>query len=280
MSLIIENPQQIIEETVEFLKQTYDKVGARKAVIAVSGGIDSALSLSLLTKAVGPENIIPVFLPYKNQDMSDAKEICKWNKIAEEQWVEVAIDQTTDLLVSTIGIDSGDNLQTGGVDAHSGENDDKFVAANENALRKGNVMARIRMIVVYDIAKKNHALVCGTENKSENFLGYFTRFGDEASDVEPILNFYKTQVRQLVEYLNLPSIFLDKKPSAGLWQDQTDEQQFGFTYQEADQVLFQVFEQSVNKLDVVGVSPPTVEKVLEWVKAQDFKHHVPYKISD
>lgn len=251
MSLIIENPQQIIEETVEFLKQTYEKVGAKKAVIAVSGGIDSALSLTLLTKAIGSENIIPVFLPYKNQDMSDAKEICKWNKIAEEQWVEIQIDEATDLLASTLKI-------------------------NNDKLRNGNVMARIRMIVVYDIAKKDQALVCGTENKSENFLGYFTRFGDEASDVEPILNFYKTQVRQLVEYLNLPSIFLNKKPSAGLWQDQTDEEQFGFTYQEADQVLFQVFEQGVNKQDVVGVAPKIVEKVLEWVKAQDFKHHVPY----
>src|SRR5258708_26883046 len=103
----------------------------------------------------------------------------------------------------------------------------------------------MRMIILYDLAKKYKALVCGTENKSENLLGYFTRFGDQASDIEPIEHLYKTQVYQLAKYLNLPDAIITQQPSAGLWQGQTDEGQFGFTYEEADQVLFLHFEKKL-----------------------------------
>jgi len=255
MSLTIKNPQQTINTTCDFIKRIYKNNHVSKAVIAVSGGIDSALSLTLATRALGSENIIPVFLPYKDQDMSDAKKICDWNKIDKKQWIEISLEKEVDFLSSTLKVQS------------------------EDTIRKGNIMARVRMIMLYDIAKKHQALVCGTENKSEKLLGYFTRFGDEASDLEPIDNFYKTQVRQLVTQLKIPSIFLEKKPSAGLWQGQTDEQQFGFSYEDADQVLYQTIEENKNADQITGIEIKIVKKVLLWMKNQSFKHEVPYTMS-
>src|SRR3989344_4131784 len=101
-----------------------------------------------------------------------------------------------------------------------------------------NIMVRMRMIVLYDMAKKYNALVLGTENKTEYKLGYFTRFGDEAADIEPIREFYKTQIYQLARYLNIPNNIIEKAPTAGMWAGQTDEGEFGFTYREADKILY------------------------------------------
>jgi NAD+ synthase len=140
-------------------------------------------------------------------------------------------------------------------------------------LRRGNIMARMRMIAVYDLAKKLDALVCGTENKSEKYLGYFTRFGDEASDIEPLQHLYKTQVRRLVEYLQMPSIFLEKPPSAGLWQGQTDEQELGFSYEDADKALAELIDGTNENSDQL-----VKEKVHARVKSQHFKHEVPYTL--
>src|SRR6185437_16551779 len=117
---------------------------------------------------------------------------------------------------------------------------------DENKIRIGNIAARMRMIILFDLAKKHKALVCGTENKSENLLGYFTRFGDQASDIEPIEHLYKTQIIQLAKHLGLPEDVITQAPSAGLWKGQTDEGQFGFTYEEADIVLYLFLEKNVS----------------------------------
>ena len=103
-----------------------------------------------------------------------------------------------------------------------------------NDLRRGNIATRMRMILLYDLAKKYQALVLGTENRSEYLLGYYTRFGDEASDLAPIRELYKTQVKQLACYLKIPEKIINKTPTAGMWIGQTDEGEFGFTYKEAD----------------------------------------------
>ena len=111
------------------------------------------------------------------------------------------------------------------------------LGAADDQLRLGNIMARVRMICLYDLAKQLDALVCGTENKSEKYLGYFTRFGDEASDIEPIMHLYKTEVYELAKHLGIPGAIVAKPPSADLWSEQTDERELGFSYKEADQVL-------------------------------------------
>lgn len=227
-----------------FLQEVFRKQEKGNAVIAVSGGIDSAVSLTLLTQAIGPDNVYPLFLPYESQSIQDSKTICEWNKIPEENWRTVDIQPAVDLLSQTL--DATD-------------------------FRKGNIMARVRMIVVFDTAKKLDALVCGTENKSEHHLGYFTRFGDSASDIEPICHLYKTEVRQLAQELGLPAVFLEKSPSAGLWDGQTDEKEMGFSYVEADRAI----EKYLNKGEA---ETETEKKVFAQIEAMSFKHAVPYAV--
>src|SRR5437588_246919 len=118
----------------------------------------------------------------------------------------------------------------------------KMKQSGDNRLRLGNIAARVRMIMLFDYAKEKDTIVCVTENKSENLLGYFTRFGDQASDIEPLEHLYKTQIIALATYLNIPEKIIKQQPSAGLWEGQTDEGQFGFTYKEADQVFYLAIE--------------------------------------
>jgi NAD+ synthase len=230
-----------ITEIVEWIKRVYQD---KPAVIAVSGGVDSALALTLLTKALGPDRVTPLCLPYKNQDMQDAKTIIAWNGLGDKA-IEINIGESVDMLATVVG-------------------------AEEGSVRKGNIMARTRMIIVFDTAKKMKALVCGTENKSEHHLGYFTRFGDAASDVEPISTLLKTEVWEMAKFLELPEIFYTKNPSAGLWEGQTDETEMGFSYHDADKVLGG---------DSRDVDPEIVKKVEAMVERNKFKLEVPYELT-
>ncbi len=145
---------------------------------------------------------------------------------------------------------------------------------SDDNIRNGNLMARARMMVLFDQAKKRRALVVGTENKTEHLLGYFTRFGDQASDIEPLRNLYKTQVYQLAKFLGIPQKILDRAPTAGLWEGQTDEGEFGFTYKDADEILYQYFDQKKKEEDIKG-NPDVISRVLARVAANAFKHHLP-----
>ncbi|MBU1034104.1 NAD+ synthase [Patescibacteria group bacterium] len=243
---------------VKFLQDTFAQANKKAAVIAVSGGIDSALSLSLLVKALTKEEICPILLPYNRQDMTDAETILDFWQIPFENRKVLNIASMVDAACKSLQIDEDDKL------------------------RKGNVMARMRMVAIFDYAKSKNALVVGTENKSEHYLGYFTRFGDQASDIEPLLGLYKTQVRQFAEELKLPAVFLEKAPSAGLWQGQSDEAEFGFTYELADQVLYYLIDQQEAESEIPALfakdQQDLVKKVLERVKKTAFKHQVPYSL--
>lgn len=227
-----------------FIQQTFQNQNSSTAIVGVSGGIDSAVVLTLLVKALGPTHVIPVFLPFGTQDMSDAHRIAAYNAIPESRWC------TRDIQPFVLPIQS---------------------ATHADQFRTGNIKARVRMIVLFDIAKQYSALVCGTENKSEHYLGYFTRFGDGASDVEPIIHLYKTQVRQIARELGIPEIFLTKAPSADLWEGQTDEVELGFSYEQADRALAVLLNESSEKVD-----PIVLEKVKERVESQAFKRLTPY----
>lgn len=248
MSLLIKNPAQEIENIVSFLQNKYSDSKTTLGIIAVSGGIDSALSLTLLTLALGNENVHAVLLPYKSQNMSDAQSIIKHNKIPQANVHEINIQEVADFIIS------------------------KQHISIKETLRRGNIMARTRMIFLYDLAKKLNTLVCGTENKSEHYLGYFTRFGDAASDIEPISHLYKTQVRQLAAHLNLPMAIQTKQPSAGLWEGQTDELELGFTYSQADQVLAYAIDNHPRP----KLPEDIIKKVQNRVEQQAFKRVVPY----
>jgi len=142
----------------------------------------------------------------------------------------------------------------------------------------GNIMARVRMIILFDLAKKHNALVCGTENKSERLLGYFTRFGDAASDIEPVTHLYKTQIYQLAKYLKVTKKIIDQPPTADLWKGQTDEGEFGFTYEEADQVLYLYFDKKIATKEIKRLGFKNVEKIIKRFLGNQFKQETPYSL--
>jgi len=250
------DPQKEKEKIVAFLKATLEKQRINHAVIGLSGGIDSATSFALLSEILHPEQIIVAHMYYFESKFSEIEQVVHHARIPNENIYHISIKEPVDALLRLQQIEE----------------------AESNRVRIGNITARTRMIVLYDLAKKHQALVCGTENKSENLLGYFTRFGDQASDIEPIAHLYKTQVYQLASYLSLPEAVIKQKPSAGLWQGQTDEGQFGFSYEEADQVLFLHVEKGLSEDEIEKQGFINAKKILTWRKKNLFKHNVPYHL--
>src|SRR3989338_9674667 len=219
------NPKKETEKIGKFISQTLKSTGLKNLVIGFSGGIDSTTSLYLSSKAIPSENIFIAHLYYFEPNISIINHICHILHIPPQNQYFLPIQKTVDELKNQLLITD--------------------YQLPIRRIRLGNIMARIRMIILFDLAKKHNALVLGTENKSEHLLGYFTRFGDAASDIEQITHLYKTQVYELAKYLKVPEEIIKAKPSAGLWNEQTDEGEFGFSYQEADQVLYQYFDQKI-----------------------------------
>jgi NAD+ synthase len=248
------NPELENKQIVQFIKNTLRKQKIEKVVIGISGGIDSATSLYLLKNSIPLKNITAVTLPYFDNQLADIHELTESIKLPKDNLKIISIKPMVDEIVKTITIKSSD------------------------LVRKGNVMARVRMIALYDLAKKKNALVCGTENRSESLLGYFTRFGDEASDIEPIRHLYKTQVYELARYLRVPQPIVEKSPSANLWEGQTDESQFEFTYIEADKVLSLYFDQKLTVEAIEKQGFKNTKKIIEFAKKNSYKHDTPYSI--
>ena len=223
----------------------------QRAVIGLSGGIDSALSCFLAAEALGPENVLTVRMPYKSSSpdsMEDAQRVINATGV---QSLTVPITDMVDPLIA------------------------KF--PEMDSLRKGNIMARMRMIILYDQSSDFHGLVVGTGNKTEILLGYSTLYGDSACAINPIGDLYKAQVRQLSRYLGVPSELIDKAPSADLWVGQTDEQELGFTYEEVDKLLFLMIDQRFTPEECIEAGFPEgfVHTVDNRVKRNQFKRILP-----
>lgn len=248
------DPHSEVNRIVQFLKDVYTHTGTRSAVIAWSGGIDSTVSLYILANALPKEHITILHLPYETTYETDFRLIQSDLKLSSAQFLTISIRTMVDTVWHTVQDEQRPEI------------------------RKGNIMARIRMIVLYDCARKMNALVCGTENKTEDLLGYFTRFGDQASDIEPIQHLYKTQVYELAKELRIPKTFIERSPTAGLWSGQTDEGDFGFTYAEADEVLFRHFDKNMNVAKIEKEGFPNARKIITLAEKNSFKHKVPYKI--
>lgn len=246
------NPAEEEKKIVAFLKKTFEEQNIKKAVIGVSGGIDSATSLSLLSRSLPKENITVLHLPYFEED-DDIDQLLETVGLTDDQLVTISIENIVDEITDELDIPDGE------------------------LLRRGNVGVRLRMIMLYDFAKKNNALVVGTENRSEYHLGYFTRFGDEASDIEPIQHLYKTQLITLAKHLGIPNSILNKKPSANLWENQVDEEEFGFSYAEADPVLYLYYDKK-NPLWTIESMSPSARKIIDFAEKNSFKREVPYHL--
>ena len=234
-----------------FLRDEIRKVGFEKAVVGLSGGVDSAVACYLAAQAIGAHNVLAVRMPYKSSSPDSLEH--------------------AQMVVEALGVPSETIDITPMVDP-------LFVRLTDlDARRKGNVMARQRMIVLYDRSAALGGLVIGTSNKTEVLLGYGTLFGDMASAVNPIGDLYKTQVQQLAAHLGVPKPIIDKPPSADLWAGQTDEGEMGLTYAEADRLLVMLVDERYTPVEAIeaGFDATLVERVWRMVRVNHFKRRGP-----
>lgn len=234
-----------------FIADAVATTGADGVAVGLSGGVDSALAVALAGRALEPDRVHTFYLPYSTS--SDDAE-----RDAE------AVAESLRLTLRRIDISPL-------VDAY-------FDAEESDAdrVRRGNLMARIRMAVLFDQAKRTGTLVLGTSNKTEILLGYSTIFGDNASSINPLGDLYKQQVWQLSRHLGLPDAVIDKPPSADLWPGQTDEGELGLTYAVADEVLHLLFDQGLEPEEVVerGYDPAAVERIVTREAANRYKRRL------
>jgi len=245
------NATQAIDSLTDFIKSTVNNAGFSKVVLGVSGGVDSSLSAFLSVRALGEKNVLALWMPYK----TSSPESLEHAKLVIEQ-----------LRVTSLTIDISE-----AVDA---------VLVNfpdASLVRRGNVMARIRMINVYDQSAAFPGLVVGTGNKTESLLGYSTLHGDGAFDFNPLADLYKAQVRQLAAKLGVPQSIIEKPPSADLWVGQTDEEELGFTYDEMDRLLYALVEEGLSSRDCQkeGFSEEFVQNIISRVKRYRYKSTLP-----
>jgi NAD+ synthase len=274
------DPQKEIQIITKFISNSFQEADKATAVVAISGGIDSATSLSLTSKALGPENVLALHLPSKNTNPQNTKDALTSIKSANIPDSNVTIINIGSIIQKSWNIIK----QSSQNPSHyqKGEPNKKAKNASiikDNKLRLANLQARIRMMLIFDHAKKNNALVVGTENLSEHILGYYTRFGDEASDLEPIRHLFKTQVYDLARHLSIPQEIINKPPSADLWKKQTDKKELGFSYLDADPILYLHNQgKSINEISKEGFDQSLINKVLTVVSNNAFKHQTPHTI--
>jgi NAD+ synthase len=245
------NSEMVRGLLVRFLKDETLNAGFNKAVIGISGGVDSSVAAFLAVEALGKANVLGVILPYKTSSSESVKD-------AE------SVARKLDIKSETVDI-------SGMVDSYAAQR--KIT----DKVRLGNVMARTRMIVLYDISARERALVIGTSNKTELLIGYGTQFGDMACAINPLGDLYKTQIWQLAENLGVPKNIIEKKPTADLWPGQTDEDEIGLTYAELDSLLYLMIDDRMAQDDLVkqGFKKETVTKIAELVRKNQFKRRPP-----
>ncbi len=236
---------------VRFIKDETTNAGFSKAVIGVSGGVDSAVSAMLAAQALGKENVLGAILPYRT---SNPKSIEDANSV-----------------ISSTGIRSELIDITKMVDAYCSEN------KVTDSLRIGNVIARMRMIILYDLSAREKALVIGTSNKSEILVGYGTQHGDLASAINPLGDLYKSQVWQLATTIGVPKSVIEKTPSADLWEGQTDEDDIGVKYSELDALLYEMVDErrSDEELEKLGFNSLSIKKIRGLIQKNQFKRRPP-----
>jgi len=234
-----------------FVHTEITRIGISRAVVNLSGGLDSALVCYLAAEALGPDNVLALRLPYKTSSADSLEHAQLVIDALGIQHKTIPISEMADAL---IGQDPG-----------------------MSNVRKGNIMARCRMIAAYDQSESFKGLVIGTGNKTEILLGYTTLFGDSACAINPIGDLYKTQVRQLSRAYAIPQPILDKAPSADLWAGQTDEGELGFTYEEVDKLLYLLVDQRYSPEECIaeGYKDEFVRSVIKRIQRNHFKRVMP-----
>ncbi len=245
------DPGRVCDILSKFIAEELAKAGLERVVLGLSGGIDSTTAAYLSSEAVGPKNVWTILMPSRVIPPESARD-------AEE-------------VIKTLGI----NSKVISIDPMMAPYEGLF--PDMDRIRKGNVMARQRMIILYDQSHLLGGLVCGASNKTELLLGYGTIYGDMACAFNLLGDLYKVQVRQLAEYLGLPRAILEKTPSAELWEGQTDEGELGFSYEDVDRLLYYMVDKGCDeaRLAELGFDEGFVKKVSAKVKGSEFKRRLP-----
>lgn len=245
------DPELVTEILCRFLREETGRAGFERAVVGLSGGLDSSVVATLCARALGPENVLAVTMPYKtssDETRRDSQTIIDW-----------------------LGVRTIDLPITDQVDAY-------FARVGKAAqLRLANKCARERMAVLYDQSAAFQALVIGTGNKSEILLGYGTQFGDMASAINPVGDLYKTQLRRLAAHLEVPERILAKQPTADLWVGQTDEGELGFSYAEADRLMVLMVDLRLRRAELLraGFTVEFIDRVSTLIRRNRYKRRMP-----
>ena len=245
------NAEMVEAILTRFVRAEIGRAGFHRAVVGLSGGIDSSVVTTLAAHALGPENVLAVTMPYKTSSeatRSDSRAV-----------------------IEQLGVRTIEAPITAAIDAYFA----RFPDASK--LRLANKCARERMTVLYDQSAAFGALVAGTSNKSELLLGYGTQFGDMASAINPVGDLYKTQLYQLAAHLGVPPQILQKPPTGDLWIGQTDEGELGFTYAEADRLMVLLVDRRWRRAELVraGFAAEFVDRVLELIRRNHYKRRMP-----
>jgi len=246
--------ESVYKKLIDGIRDYFTKNNFKKAVIGLSGGIDSSLSAKLVVDAIGEENVYGLIMPLKGlsseENVNDAVELCK------QIGINYSIIDIKHYLIEF-----------------------EKVEWKQNKIAEMNTASRIRAVLLYNYANTHNALVIGTSNKTEILLGYFTKYGDGAVDIEVIGELFKTEERDLAKFLKIPDKIINKVPTAELYHGQTDEEELGVSYDELDKIL-KLYESGNSLLNITkkGFEKEKVESILKRVKSNEHKRSMPSTI--